>query len=254
MGDLNDFGQANAAYDNSESSNYSKTSGNFALDILMGTGKSTTFTGYTESFPLSLEEYFLKDRDRDGTLLLPKAIPLKDLKEIQSTTNHTYSSSSRNRSNNNSLTSLWIEVARVYLHEGLLQDAEAAVNQAYLCNEIFAPIFGSFGLIEEARGGLENIVEAETFFRKGISIDSNDEICLLGLSRVLILSKDPSKLFECECLVRRLIEKDPSIAEAWSILAQCCSGTNRNTEALKYFEVALKRESQCPLRSFRSLI
>lgn len=204
--------------------------------------KSSTFQEYTESFPLNLEEYLLKTQE-DGIssgLLLSKVISIKDLKKLKDSSSSSYST----------FCAIWIEVARVYLQEGLLQDAEAAVNQAYLCNEIFAPIFGTFGLIEEARNSFS---EAEKFYRKGLSMDQDDEICLLGLSRVLLNSRDPSKLFECESLSRRLIQKDPSVADAWNILAQCCGGTGRHEEALKYFETALTRESQCPLRSIRSI-
>ena len=222
------------------------------LDILMGLGKWTTFSGYTESFPKSLEEYSVgQGHDEEDVLgVIPKTIPLKDLKALRG--NDTFT-----------ITSLWVEVARVYLHEGHLQDAEAALNQAYMGNEVFAPIFGTFGLIEEARDSTESrnsinpdnsCVTAEDFYRKGLSINGQDEICLLGLSRVLIRSNDPSKLFESECLIRKLIQLDPSNSEAWSILAQCCSGTGRFEEAMKYFDVALKKETIAPLRSIRMII
>ena len=222
------------------------------LDILMGLGKWTTFAGYTESFPKSLEEYSVgQGHDEEDVLgVIPKTIPLKDLKALRG--NDTFT-----------ITSLWVEVARVYLHEGHLQDAEAALNQAYMGNEVFAPIFGTFGLIEEARDSTESrnsinpdnsCVTAEDFYRKGLSINGQDEICLLGLSRVLIRSNDPSKLFESECLIRKLIQLDPSNSEAWSILAQCCSGTGRFEEAMKYFDVALKKETIAPLRSIRMII
>ena len=223
------------------------------LDILMGLGKGTTFSGYTESFPKSLEEYLTSTLipEEDILGILPKTIALKDLKVIRGGDNFT-------------ITSLWIEVARVYLHEGHLQDAEAALNQAYISNEVFAPIFGTFGLIEEARGfspeqinnlnnDLDHVISAEEFYRKGLSINEHDETCLLGLSRVLIRSSDPSKLFESECLIRKLIQIDPSNSEAWSILAQCCSGTGRIEEAMKYFDSALKKEIVSPLRSIRSI-
>lgn len=248
LGDLNDFGHRHNNQSiisgGSSEATLNNNNNSLAFESLYGMmGKSTTFQEYTESFPLSLEEYLLKDQD--GCLLIPNIISLKDLKSIRG-------SSIQKHSN----TSIWIEVARVYLREGLLQDAEAAVNQAYQCTEIFAPIFGTFGLIEESKTYTYNTradVDAESFYRKGLSIDCEDECCLLGLSRVLIKSNDPSKLFESETLSRRLIQKDPSVSEAWSILAQCCGGSGRNEEALKYFEIALEREAQCPLRSIRSI-
>lgn len=163
------------------------------------------------------------------------------------------------------ITSLWVEVARVYLHEGHLQDAEAALNQAYMGNEVFSPIFGTFGLIEEARetrGDIKfkendelrvNSSTAEDFYRKGLSIKNTDEVCLLGSSRVMIKSNNPSKIFESETLIRKLIQLDPSNSEAWSILAQCCSASGRIEEAMKYFDIALKKEIISPLRSIRSI-
>lgn len=227
---------------------------NGKLDIFMGLGKGTTFSGYTESFPKSLEEYLISTLTPDATdhPLIAKSIPLKDLAAIRGNDNFT-------------ITSLWVEVARVYLHEGHLQDAEAALNQAFLGNEVFAPIFGTFGLIDESRvkkGDKNNRSDKitdlndpapEEFYRKGLSINDQDETCLLGLSRVLVRSNDPSKLFESECHIRKLIQKDPSNPEAWSILAQCCSGTGRIAEAMGYFDSALKKEIISPLRSIRSI-
>lgn len=213
--------------------NYHRNSLN--LDILTGTGKLTTFQEYTESFPSTLNEFLLKKAcDSEG---VTRVLPLEDLKVI---TNN----------NSNNITLLWIEVAKVYLQEGLLQDAEAAVSQAYQSNEIFSPIFAAFASIEESKGFFG---EAEEFYRKGLSIDSEDESCLLGLSRVHLRSQNPSKVFEAESMIHKLIRRDPNIAEAWSILAQCCSLTGRNEEALKYFEIALKKESTTPLRSIRSI-
>ena len=264
LGDLNgshhDFGTVtggssiNTSNSGIQDSLISQYNGKF--DMLLGIGKGTTFSGYTESFPQSLEEYLISTLSPESISdpLRSKSIPLKDLAAIQDNDCFT-------------ITSLWVEVATVYLHEGLLQDAEAALNQAYVGNEVFAPIFGTFGLIEEARAASqdsrgdenrnltepERLVSVEDFYRKGLSISDQDEICLLGLSRVLIRSNDPSKLFESECLVRKLIQLDPSNPEAWSILAQCCSRTGRFEEAMGYFDSALKKEIISPLRSIRSI-
>lgn len=214
-------------------SNYNGNSLN--LDILTGMEKLSTFQEYTESFPMTLNEFLSsKNCESEGVI---NVIPLEDLKVITN-------------SNNNNITLLWIEVAKVYLQEGLLQDAEAAVSQAYQSNEIFSPIFATFALIEEAENSFE---EAEKFYRKGLLIDSEDETCLLGLARVHLRSQNPGKLFEAESLIRRLLRIDPNIAEAWSILAQCCFQTGRNEDALKFFEIALKKESNAPLRSIRSI-
>ena len=201
----------------------------------MDTEKMTTFQEFTESFPLTMEEFLLmKNCDNQDVI---KVIPLEDLKVI--TINSSYN-----------ITLLWIEVAKVYLQEGLFQDAEAAVSQAYQSNEIFAPIFAAFALIEEAGKSLS---EAEKFYRKGLSIDSKDETCLLGLARVHLKSQNLSKIFEAESLIHQLLRIDPNIAEGWSILAQCCSQTGRNEDALKYFEIALRKESCSPLRSIKSI-
>ena len=238
MGDLNgsiydlscDYGSGNGS---GNASNYHGNSLN--LDILTGMEKLTTFQEYTDAFPLTLNEFLSsKNCESDGVI---NVIPLEDLKDLKD-------------GSNNNITLLWIEVAKVYLQEGLLQDAEAAVSQAYQSNEIFSPIFATFALIEEAKNSFE---EAEKFYRKGLSIDSDDESCLLGLSRVHLRSKNPSKIFEAESLIHRLIRIDPNIAESWSILAQCCFQTGRNEDALKYFEIALKKESTAPLRSIRSI-
>lgn len=236
MGDLNgslyDL-SCDAGSGSGSVSNYNGNSLN--LDILMGTGKFATFQEYTESFPSSLNEFLAsKSSESDG---ITRVMPLEDLKVINNPTV-------------NNMTLLWIEVAKVYLQEGLLTDAEAAVSQAYQNNEIFSPIFGTFALIGESKNSL---TEAEQFYRKGLSIDEGDETCLLGLSRVNLRSNDPSKIFEAESLIRRLIIKDPFIAEAWSILAQCCSQTGRIDAALNYFEIALRRESSTTLRSIRSI-
>ena len=240
LGDLNgsiydlscDYGSGNGSGSGSNYPNYHGNSLN--LDILTGMQKLTTFQEYTEYFPLTLDEFLSsKNCESEGVI---NVIPLEDLKDLKD-------------DSNNNITLLWIEVAKVYLQEGLLQDAEAAVSQAYQSNEIFSPIFATFALIEEAKNSFE---EAEKFYRKGLSIDSDDESCLLGLSRVHLRSKNPSKIFEAESLIHRLIRIDPNIAESWSILAQCCFQTGRNEDALKYFEIALKKESTAPLRSIRS--
>lgn len=255
LGDLNgsiyDFeAVANGSINTSSSGRGPNSQYTGKLDMFMGLGKGTTFSGYTESFPKSLEEYLVSSLSLESTdhPLMAKSIPLKDLSAIRGNDNFT-------------ITSLWVEVARVYLHEGHLQDAEAALNQAFLGNEVFAPIFGTFGLIEEASVNSRgekitdqlNDPDPEDFYRKGLSINDQDETCLLGLSRVLIRSNDPSKLFESECLIRKLIQIDPSNPEAWSILAQCCSGTGRIEEAMRYFDSALKKEIISPLRSIRSI-
>jgi len=241
LGDLNgsiydlscDYGSGNGSGSGSNYPNYHGNSLN--LDILTGMQKLTTFQEYTEYFPLTLDEFLSsKNCESEGVI---NVIPLEDLKDLKD-------------DSNNNITLLWIEVAKVYLQEGLLQDAEAAVSQAYQSNEIFSPIFATFALIEEAKNSFE---EAEKFYRKGLSIDSEDETCLLGLSRVHLRSKNPSKIFEAESLIHRLIRIDPNIAESWSILAQCCFQTGRNEDALKYFEIALKKESTAPLRSIRSI-
>ena len=241
LGDLNgsiydlscDYGSGNGSGSGSNYPNYHGNSLN--LDILTGMQKLTTFQEYTEYFPLTLDEFLSsKNCESEGVI---NVIPLEDLKDLKD-------------DSNNNITLLWIEVAKVYLQEGLLQDAEAAVSQAYQSNEIFSPIFATFALIEEAKNSFE---EAEKFYRKGLSIDSDDESCLLGLSRVHLRSKNPSKIFEAESLIHRLIRIDPNIAESWSILAQCCFQTGRNEDALKYFEIALKKESTAPLRSIRSI-
>lgn len=200
----------------------------FYLDFSMG--KVNTFQAYTEAFPRTLKEFLY---DRGDSVSISSVIPCEDLKVLQS-------------NSRNALTSLWIEVSRVYMREGLLEDSEAAVNQAYQTDEIYAPIFGSFGLIEEIRGG--NAVE---FYRKGLSIDAEDEICLLGLARINL--KEPEKIFESERLVRKLIQKDPNVAEAWGILGQCCALSGRNDVAKEYFEIALQKELYSPLRSIRSI-
>lgn len=224
----------------------------------------TTFQEYTQSFPSTLDEYLIgKNEDFGGIgTFLRGSIDIKDLKKIffdrMMKGNCGIVGGGSGSAVNFVTSSLWIEVSRVYLHEGLLQDAQSAVNQAYQTNEIFAPIFGAFGLIEEAHGNFNFTSDliaggAESFYRKGLSIDFEDEICLMGLSRLLIKSKSPKNLFEAEILIRRLIQKDHLISEAWSLLAQCCGGTERQEEALKYFKLALKKESKTPLRSFRSL-
>lgn len=205
------------------------------FDILLGNGKSSTFIEYSEAFPSSLNEFLSsKTGFGDSNLLVEDKIALSS-------------------TGASTITALWIEVAKVYLQEGFLQDAEAAVNQAFLGNEIYSPIFGTFGLIEEHRKhDKENMTEM--FYRKGLSIDEVDETCLLGLSRILLLKKgDESKIFESERLARDLIQKDPSVAEAWSLLAQCCSGSGRSEEASKYFEIALQKDSKRTLRSIRSI-
>jgi tetratricopeptide (TPR) repeat protein len=239
LGDLNgsiydlscDYGSGGGS--GSCESNYRGNSLN--LDIFTGMEKLATFQEYTESFPLTLNEFLSsKNCECEGVI---NVIPLEDLKVISN-------------GNSNNMALLWIEVAKVYLQEGLLQDSEAALSQAYQNNEIFAPIFAAFALIEEAKNSFD---EAEKFYRKGLSIDSEDETCLLGLARVHLRSQNPSKLFESESMIHRLLRIDPNIAEAWSILAQCCFQTGRNEDALKYFEIALKKESTAPLRSIRSI-
>lgn len=231
---LGDLSGGSGLYGSGDKSSSSVVSGNNQgnLDVLLELEKSLTFSEYTEAFPSSLKE-FLSSK----TVFGDSNLPAEDCLAISSD------------STSSNLTALWIEVARVYLQEGLLQDAEAAVNQAFMGNEIYSPIFGAFGLIEEHRS---NEAEAEVFYRKGLAVDEFDETCLLGLARVL-LKNNSSKSFESERLARIAIQRDPSNAEAWSLLAQTCSRAGRTQEALKYFEIALKKESQKALRSTRSI-
>jgi Tfp pilus assembly protein PilF len=215
----------------------------------------TTFQEYTETFPATLNEYLVGRAIEDSsTPILGSmyAMPIEDLKAIYLNNSGQDLIFRASRFASTRTTSLlWIEVALVYLNEGLLQDADAALNQAFLTTEVFSAIFAAFGLIEEAKMSLSS---AQKFYRKGLSIDFEDEACLLGLARVLMAQNASSgAVFEAETLIRRLLKIDPAIPEAWSILARCCHETGRIVEASSHFERALKKETMAPLRSIRSL-
>ena len=203
------------------------------------TAKQTSFSELTAAFPASVNEYLAR-KGNDGVDIPADVLTPSDCLHLAN------SRAFKGFLGANQLSSLlWIEVAQVYLQEGLLADAEAATSQSLKNNEIFAPALGLFGKIEEARGALE---AALVFYRRGLAIDSSDSTCLLGVARGQLQN---GAVIEAEKYARRFLESDASSAEAWSIVAQCSAQTGRHAESEECFKKALRLETIQPLRSYK---
>ena len=211
----------------------------FEAAFASDTAKQTSFAEFTAAFPASVTEYLAR-KGNDGVDIPRDIMTPNDCLKLANVR------AAKGTSGVNQLSSLlWLEVAQVYLQEGLLIDAEAATSQAIKNNEIFAPALGLFGRIEEARN---NFDAALSFYRRGLAIDSDDSICLLGAARVQLHRK---VFIESEKFARRALEFDASIAEAWSIVAQNCAQSGRQDESERCFERALQQELIQPLRSYK---
>lgn len=203
-------------------------------------GKISSFSEYAQAFPAGPRGYLASKALTDAEFIPKNCLTTEDAIKLAEDRVLTGVSSGPS---NVLATTLWLEVASIYLHEGLLDDAEASCLQALRNNEVFVPIFATFGRIEEARGNPEAAI---TFYRRGISIDPEDLNCLLGLIRLL---RDTTP-FEAENHARSLLNLDPELCEAWSHLGMICARTGREAEAQLCFEKAMKSERQIPLRSF----
>jgi len=220
----------------------------FEASMLNSEGKMTSFAEYSDAFPVSTADYVVS-KANDGYAIPRHVLEARDLRELQ--LGRALRGLSQSSSLNLVASMLWLEVAHVYLHEGLVADAEAATLQSFRTNEVHAPNFAAFGLIEEARARPE---EAEVFYRRGLTVDGDDFGCLIGLARVLLGKPSLScAVFEAESYIRRLLQLDASIAEAWSLLGQACARTDRHAEAGSHLQRALIHDSATPLRSFRIL-
>ncbi len=202
--------------------------------------KHTSFAELTSVFPLTVAEYLAR-KANDGVDIPSEILTPTDCLQLSN------SRAFKGSPGANQLSSLlWLEVAQIYLQESLLADAEAATSQSIKNNEIFAPALGSFGRIEEVRGAWE---AALVFYRRGLAIDANDSTCLLGAARVQLRNK--ATVMEAEKFARRLLELDVSSAEAWSIVAQVCAQTGRQSESEECFTKALQLETIQPLRAYK---
>lgn len=209
--------------------------------------KITSFAEYTQAFPASVDEY-VSAKNNDGYPIPRSVLTLADQRELAF--DRVIGGMSQTPSNVLA-SSLWLEVSRVYLQEGLFADAEAAASQAHKNNEVFAPIFATFGLVDEAQGRIDSAI---VFYRRGLRVDGEDVECLLGLARCLLHAKMADEhIFEAESSLRRILVLDRSRAETWSLLGRICARTGRIREAQMHFERAMSLETCCPLRSYRML-
>lgn len=200
--------------------------------------KQTSFAELTSAFPASVAEYLAR-KNNDGIDIPHDVLTASDCLQIASVR------AFKGAQNANQLPSiLWLEVAQVYLQEGLLADAEAATSQSIKNNEIFSAALGLFGKIEEARGDSDAAI---SFYRRGLAIDNGDALCLLGAARIQL---QRNMLVEAEKLARFFLDLDSSNPEAWSIVAQACARTGRQSEAEECFGKALQLEVVRPLRSY----
>lgn len=213
----------------------------FEAAFLNESAKQTSFSELASAFPASIPEYLAR-KANDGVDIPVEILSPEDLNHLANWRAFKNSSSTGSLPSSRLSSLLWLEVAQIYLQEGLFTDAEAACSQSLKCNEIYAPAMGIFGKIEEFRGNGE---AALSFYRRGLVIDGKDEICLLGAGRLLAGSA------EGEMFIRRLLEVDDGLAEAWSLLANQCAQTDRNEEAEACFQRALSLEMNQPLRSYR---
>lgn len=213
--------------------------------------KSTSLSEYTQQFPASIGDYIVS-KSNDGYAIHPKILSFADVQSIGEL--RRVRGFDSGILGNNLCSILWLEVAKIYVQEGLFTNADAAVNQALKGNELFAPVYGVFGLIEESRGGF---TEAITFYRRGISIDPHETSCLIGLARCLLASASSAtreNLFEAE---RHLLAASHNggklIPSICALLASLYAQSDRPQEAKDAFLKSMEIEAKTPLRPYSTV-
>lgn len=112
--------------------------------------KQTSFAELAADFPASIPEYLAR-KANDGVDIPADILSPQDLNSLVNLRAFKSSTSTGSLASSQLSSLLWLEVAQIYLQEGLLADAEAACSQSLKCNEIYAPAMGIFGKIEEIR-------------------------------------------------------------------------------------------------------
>ncbi|HET9888263.1 MAG TPA: tetratricopeptide repeat protein, partial [bacterium] len=119
----------------------------------------------------------------------------------------------------------FVNLGRVYLREGLIDDAEEVLNQALALNQDLAKTHYFLGVVNKERGKYD---EALVHFRKAESLYPKDRVVLNDIGRVLFLQR---KFEESLVALKKVIAIDPEDLMAHYNMMLCCKGLGRMEDA-----------------------
>jgi tetratricopeptide (TPR) repeat protein len=119
----------------------------------------------------------------------------------------------------------YVNLGRVFVREGLIDDAEEILGKALAINNDLAKTHYFLGVVNKERGKYD---EALVHLRKAESLYPKDRVVLNDIGRVLFLQR---KFEEAIVALKKVIEIDPEDLMAHYNMMLCCKGLGRLEDA-----------------------
>jgi len=118
-----------------------------------------------------------------------------------------------------------VNLGRVYVREGLIDDAEEVLGKALALNQDLAKTHYFLGVVNKERGKYD---EALVHYRKAETLYPKDRVVLNDIGRVLFLQR---KFDESLVALKKVIAIDPEDLMAHYNMMLCCKGLGRTVDA-----------------------